>query len=143
MGTYIQSNHNLEDRVKELERKIDQNGDGHISKEELNNYLGNQRVDIERWKTEYKVLEDKYNKLLSNQGGRNYVSVSVLKDYIEEILKTDSNLKYIPDPLERRVYLTVMKTIMQSLETLFNTTTLEFLNHEITLNINPISSKKD
>ena len=49
----------------------------------------------------------------------------------------EANLRLIPDPLEKKIYLAVYKTIMKSLEGLFNTTSIDLLNHKISFLIEP------
>lgn len=70
----------------------------------------------------------------------NEISINALEKFIENaILKTDNNLQYIPDVLEKKIYLTVCKTIMKSLEIMCNTTNIELMGHKITFNINPLN----
>ena len=51
----------------------------------------------------------------------------------------DANNKYIPDVIEKKGYFTLYKTSLESLEQLCNTTSLDFMNHTITLCIEPNS----
>lgn len=139
---------------------MDNNNDGIITHSELESYVQNQinkqNNETEKWKLEYEKLREKYEILLdnishssnhqvnNNESRVNDVSTQALVDYIEsEIMNTDANLRFVPDPIERRIYLTVYKTIMKSLEGLFNTTSIDLLNHRITLNIQPKKENKE
>lgn len=134
----------------ELTDKIDSNNDGVITQNELENYVNQQlelsKSETEQWKEAYQKLNEEYENLLDRMREDqtkeleiSLVSPQALKDYIEsEVINTDANMRLIPDPLERRVYLTVYKTIMKSLEGLFNTTSVDVLNHRISFAIQPI-----
>jgi chromosome segregation ATPase len=141
----------LKDYFDTLSLKIDKNSDGVITKDELEAYVNRQlsqsKDEIEQWKNAYNNLNEKYETLLDQLRSEetrtievSQVSSQALKDYIKsEIIDSDANLKYVPDALERKVYLTVYKTIMKSLEGLFNTTSIDFLNHRVSFAIQPIS----
>ena len=130
--------------------QVDKNTDGVITHDELENYV-NAQMDLsnketEKWKNAYEKLHEKYDNLLDTLRLEetkvldiSQISTQALKDYVEsEVIGTDANIKLIPDPLERRVYLTVYKTIMKSLEGLFNTTSVDIINHRISFAIQPI-----
>ena len=139
-----------------LASAIDKNSDGKITKDELELYvtgkLGESNKEIEKWKQAYENLRDEYENLLDQIGNNNNnnkividngISTKGLKDYIEkEIMKSDANIKLIPDPLERKVYLTMYKTIMKSIEKLCNTTTIDLIGHQISFSIRPLSEDK-
>jgi len=137
-----------------LTNKIDNNDDGKISQSELEQYVQSQlnqsNQEVEKWKQAYELLHEKYealeDRIRSEQAQEvkiSQISNQALKDYIKsEIIETDANLKLIPDAAEKRIYLTLLKTIMKSLEGplegLFNTTSVDVLNHRISIAINPI-----
>ncbi len=141
----------LNEYFKQLASKIDQNSDGVITHEELESYVEKQikssKDEIEKWKSSYQTLHTKYEQLLDQLRDEetrtievSQISSQALKDYIKsEIINTDANLGLVPDALEKKIYFTVYKTIMKSLEGLFNTTSIDLLNHKISFAIQPIS----
>ena len=141
----------LNEYFKQLASKIDQNSDGVITHEELESYVEEQikssKDEIEKWKSSYQTLHAKYEQLLDQLRDEetrtievSQISSQALKDYIKsEIINTDANLGLVPDAIEKKIYLTVYKTIMKSLEGLFNTTSIDLLNHRISFAIQPIS----
>jgi len=152
IGNYI-TREELNDYFKNMTNAIDHNLDEVVTKKELEIYvqtqLINSKEEIENWKKSYELLQDRYDKLLdsikddtviSTRDIESSISTQALKEYIEkEILEDpDANLRLIPDPLERKIYLTVYKTIMKSLEKVCNTTSIDLLNHRLTFNINRI-----
>jgi hypothetical protein len=147
----------LNDYFKQIINAMDYNLDELVTKKDLELYvytqLKNSNEEIEKWKKSYELLQDRYDKLLDTVNSNSNtnpnlesrdihsnISIQSLKDYIEkEIMEDpDTNLRLIPDPLERKIYLTVYKTIMKSLEKVCNTTSIDLLNHRLTFNLNHI-----
>lgn len=138
----------LDHYFKMMSDKIDKNGDGVVSKTELELYVNsklNNNSETEKWKQAYEKLYDTHVDLLDQVKGdqpieiESNISEKALKDYIKtEIIDTDANLGLIPDALEKKIYLTVYKTIAKSLESLFNNTNLDTINHRVRISINPI-----
>ena len=138
--------------LSKLFLEIDKNRDDVITKDELDKYiskhLDNRIQDIEQCKFKYKMLEhnykllqEDYNRLNSEKidsTPKSTFSVASIKDYVEsEIMTSDANSKYIPDPIERKAYISIYKTIMESLTQLSNTTELTLLNHKVTIHLEP------
>lgn len=151
-GDRIITKNELDKYFELLSVKIDENSDGKIDKLELEKYVDEKlnfsKSEIEKWKTAYNKLEIEYNRLMDmikrNEQHSNieehdsYISVNTIKKYIkEEVMDTDANLKYVPDPLEKKIYLIVYKTLMKTLENLFNTTGVDFIGHRISIKIVP------
>ncbi len=154
----------LNDFFVQLANKIDKNSDGIISKDELETYVDTQlkasRDEVEVWKKSYETLHDKYDQLLDSYNNNSYnnnnsysdqqkpnltsnISQQALKDYIKnEIINTDANLSLVPDVLEKKIYLAVYRTVMKTLESLFNTTTIDLMNHQIKFAIQPIPQEE-
>ncbi len=130
-----------------LSDRIDQNNDGVISQKELDAYLSNQKEEIEHWKSQYDQINEKYEALLShvqnsvienNSSNISMISDNSLKEYIKnEIMDSRSNIKLIPDSIEKRAYLSVYRAMMRSIEAMCQTTTIDLLNHRITFKIVP------
>jgi len=139
----------LHNYFSQLTDKIDKNSDGIITRSELEWYVNTQiktgQEEVEKWKSSYETLHNNYEKLLDKLRSKekiiaeSNISSEALKEYIQtEIIDTDANLGLVPDILEKKIYLTVYKTIMKSLEGLFNTSSVDLLNHRISFSIYPI-----
>lgn len=136
-----------------LSEKIDKNNDGMISKDEVEEYVKEQlilsRDETDKWKKEYERMYNKYQELeekLRMEDARvlevSTISNKRLKEYIQsEILDTDNNNTWIPDPIEMRAYLTLYKTFLKSIEKLSEKTAFEILNHKISFAIQPVEPK--
>lgn len=137
-----------------LSSKIDQNNDGVVSKTELEGYVESKLKmsdkELEKWKHSYQVLFEEYETLKENlqmEEGRvlevSNISNRVLKDYIQnEIIDTESNIKMLPDVIERRLYLKLYKTMLKSIEKLSEKTAFDILGHRISFAIQPILEDK-
>lgn len=168
----------VEEEIKILKKELDRNRDNIVTKDELNHYfeilasridknkdnvithdeleiyvseqLEKSKQEIEKWKTAYKQIHNRYETLLDKLRDEetrtievSQISSQALKDYIKtEIIDTDTNLRLIPDPIEKKIYLTVYKTILKSLEGVFNTTSVDLLNHRVSFAIQPIPIEK-
>lgn len=172
MGSYLSTNNTLEEQVKKLQQDvvtkeelqkylanmIDKNSDGIITRDELEAYVTSQlssdqtlRKEYEELREKYIELHNEYEKLLdshvsvpreTNRDGT-FVSITALQDYIEsEIISTDANLKYVPDAIERKLYLTTYKTVLKSLEGLVKTTSVDIMNHRLSFTLQPINKEK-
>jgi hypothetical protein len=143
----------LHNYFSQLTDKIDKNSDGIITRSELEWYVNTQiktgQEEVEKWKSSYETLHNNYEQLLDKLRSKEKViaesniSSEALKEYIQtEIIDTDANLGLVPDILEKKIYLTVYKTIMKSLEGLFNTSSVDLLNHRISFSIYPIPAEE-
>jgi hypothetical protein len=133
----------LEKYISQLSYKIDKNSDEIVVQ---NKQLVESREEAKKWKNAYITLHTNYEKLLDDVRSRSLImepsniSSEAIKDYIKtEIIDTDANIGLIPDILEKKIYLTVCKTIMKSLESMSNTTSINLLNHKISFYIRPIN----
>ena len=137
--------------INTLSNKIDTNNNNQIDHDEIREYINSQLEktidETEKWKQAYENLHDKYEILLDNiisdnppEINESNISTKALKEYIQkEIIEdAEANLRLIPDKLERKIYLTVYKTIMKSVEGIFNTASVDVLNHRVTFNIQPV-----
>ncbi len=141
----------LAEYFNQLTDKIDTNNNNKIDQDEIRDYidqqLKNQTDETDKWKQAYENLHDKYEILLDNiirdtptENNESHISSKALQEYIQtEIIEdAEANLRLVPDKLERKIYLTVYKTIMKSVEGIFNTTSVDVLNHRVTFNIQPV-----
>ena len=140
----------MEQYFKSLTDKLDQDKDGIVSKEELEDYVKEQisitQEEVEKWRSAYNTIFKEYEDLkesLRVEEGRvlevSNISTRILKDYIQrEIIEDKSNIRMLPDPIERRLYLKIYKTILKSLEKISDKTALDILGHRISFAIQPI-----
>lgn len=139
--------------LSRLFQEIDKNRDDVITKNELDKYiskhLDGRMQEIEHCKYKYEMLlqdhqllQEDYNKLKTKsqtQLPQSTISISAVKDYVQnEIMSSDANSKYIPDPIERKAYISIYKTLLESLTQLSNSTTLNILNHKVTIHLEPL-----
>lgn len=162
MGNLFSSrNDNLvtKEELANLISSIDKNHDDVITKNEVKSYIDEQLYDktqeIQEWKLKYSnllldykmLLEENMIKTRDTQNEedvqKSTISVLALQDHIQnEILDSESNIKWVPDPIERRAYLTVYKSIMEAIQQLSNTTSLTILNHKVNLHVEPLEKYK-
>lgn len=62
-----------------------------------------------------------------------------LAEVVEQMLANkDINSKWIPDFVERRLYLNTLTLVMALLEEVLGTSEVSFLGHKLTFNVEPI-----
>ena len=115
----------------------------------------------EKYKDKYEDCKDKYDRLMTDylllqeefenqivprgiaDNNISHISLTAIKDHVDQnILATDANSKWVPDALERKAYISIYKSVLESILQLSNTSSLTSMNHKITMNIQPISSYK-
>lgn len=102
-----------------------------------------EQLRLERERYEELLARHRILQLEVNSGNKkklgSKISIDLLKEYIQtEILATSANSKYVPDPIESKVYLSVYQTFLETLLQLSNTTKIDLVNHELTFQITPI-----
>lgn len=197
MGNYLglptnDSNNNEE--IEELKKRlsnletIDKNGDGRISKEEIDIWMTDQKRDIVALE---RSIEDKYQKViqenqeykrqiaelecyvdtlkqtnkqlkvdiqnarklelagLPNTNNNNKLRLSEMSkarinEFVEELLNDENvNIKYFPDSIERKIYRNVFNILINLLDNVLDSTSVEFLGHKLTFDINPNDDDND
>lgn len=152
----------LDERIKTLQNAMDKNKDGTITHQELEEYVKNTltleqakyeqqlRKETEEknyWKEAYETL--RLSQTINNKDENrikqkeNIVSTEALRDYIENTVMVNNNMKYVPDAIEKRIYLSIYKNVLTSVQSLFDTAGIEALNHRITFNIVPANKTDD
>ena len=100
----------------------------------------------DRLMTDYLLLQEEFeNRVVPREVGisNNSISLTAIKDHVDQnILATDANSKWVPDALERKAYITIYKSVLESILQLSNTSSFTTLNHKITMNIQPMDSYK-
>ena len=66
------------------------------------------------------------------------ISPQVLEKYVQEILASDINLKWVPDSVEGKIYFSLLQTMLKLLEKGLSDTHIDLLGHRITMTIKPI-----
>jgi hypothetical protein len=86
---------------------------------------------------EAKQLKD----ALNGQNGLSEESKARLQQVVEQLLANkDINSRWIPDFIERRLYLNVLVLGIALLEEVLSKSEITFLGHKITLQLTPIES---
>lgn len=153
--SYFQYEEHLNEIIKEKVKKYVVKELKELKESETNKESEKNKENIEEWKSKYLSLLSDYEILKMENKQReintsnntntntntniNSISITALKDYIEnEILSTEANSKYIPDAIERRAYLTIYKTVLETFLQLSNNTNLTLLNHKIGIHLEPL-----
>lgn len=63
----------------------------------------------------------------------------VLQEFIKEKLLKDPSMNnsYLPDPLEKEIYFSILNSVMIHMKKITETIHIEFLDHTITIQIQP------
>lgn len=176
-GLFSKSNSGVEDlfaRISELEKHIDENisvrlasmeeyadadGDGVVTREEMENYLAIQiqsrESDIITLKEKYQAEKDKYRALKKQFDDLkdgilaenpdiatlpiSTISKKRIQDYVDELMSTsEGNLDMVPDMIERPLKVKKYKTMLELIEQISRTTTFEIAGHKIQISISPL-----
>jgi len=156
----LYAEYNIENRLKELESHADLDGDGIVTREEMETYMATKlqlreaelielRDALEKEKSEHIHIREKYEELreLYTSDNPEKVSVSrisgkVIKRFIEEQLEDpDHNWKNVPDIVEKPVKLAEYKASLELIEHLFSMGYFDIAGHRIQGTIKPISEK--
>lgn len=185
-----------DDEVKELKKRlvhldsIDRNGDGIITREELSQWMKQQKTDMDYFQRKVedqisakyqkelidkdneikelsrqvqalkninKMLETQKSKVIENYavsgGGKprelvkrksrlDEVSKKRVDEFVEKILADENvNIKYLPDFVERQIYKNVFNLMINLLDNVLETTTISFLGHKMTIDIDPVTEE--
>lgn len=67
------------------------------------------------------------------------VEIDNIKNIVTDILKKkNANLTFLPDSIEAEIYENILLIAIEHVKKVLSTTRIEFLGHEITLNIKPL-----
>lgn len=71
------------------------------------------------------------------------ISSDQVYQFVAKMLQNkDLNLSFVPDSLEAKIYEKILTMTIQELHQILATVKIQFLNQEITIHMNPISSNK-
>ena len=185
LPSYDSSNQEIEElkqRLSTLET-IDKNGDGKLSKDEMDAWITSQKKDLVAFE---KSIDDKYQQVIQeNQGYKGKItelecyidtlkhtneelktniqhmrkreleglsgtdseskklrlseaSKAKINEFVDELLNDKNvNIKYLPDFVEKQIYRNVFNILINLLDNVFETTSIEFMGHKLTFDINP------
>ena len=69
------------------------------------------------------------------------VSNEKINDFIDKLLKTDTNIKYLPDFVERQIYQNILTMGLNILDDMLETTSIQFVGHEIKFDLRTAESE--
>ena len=144
---------NQKEDIKEFKKVLETQIRDKIEKEELKKLtdakyeIAELRKQIDSLKAINKILKDKMNSdgVQFNQEAYNQKVSDLLKlskirinQFVEKILEDENvNIKYLPDFVERQIYRNVFTILINLLENILETTSIKFLGHNLTFDINP------
>ena len=81
--------------------------------------------------------------LFSNTKKTEEISSDQINQFVAKMLQNkDVNLSFVPDSMEAKIYEKLLTMTIQELHQILATVKIQFLNQEITIHMNPISSNK-
>jgi cell division septum initiation protein DivIVA len=63
------------------------------------------------------------------------ISKDKINEYVDKLLLTGANSKYLPDFVEKQLYQNIITLGIQILDDMLNTTSIKFVGHEITFDL--------
>ena len=150
----------LEARLESLESKADLNGDGTVSRQEMETYMATQlklREDelirlnqenealkdaLEKAHERYEVLLDKVRSGDTACIQSSKVSSAAIDDQIQKWLDDPhTNFGWIPDRAERFAYKKMLSSMLGGMEKLFESFALEFMGHRMMITMQPTKNQ--
>lgn len=137
----------IENRLLQLETKLDKNQDGVVSRSELEEAYHKTQQELELYKNLYLEVNEKYEKLkdekhLTYTESESYVSDRALTNYIKREMEK-SNIPYLYDPAEEQLKKLPMKLFLESMEGLSRRFSFEYAGHKIKFIIEPENNSED
>lgn len=160
----------IEARMNKLESAADLDGDGFVTRAELERYtsrelelrdseillLRNEKIrlekDIDCALDENKRLQKAYDELYKRHEtfvetvtvGENTsqtVSNAAIEKFVDELLVDPNiNIYMLPDSIEKPLYMNTLKIFLGIIQKMFNNTSLDIIGHQVTMNLEPIKS---
>jgi len=161
MGSFHSTTKRLDEIEKSL-RKIDVNGDGVVSKKELETAIKNIKTsddhilklknEVEKYKREYNSLKEKHDnvcKTIDDIKDGNIESHKVkigssindkaVEDFVDDIINDpNTNIYGVPDILEREIYKKTIKSILIGAEKIFENSSIDIIGHKIQFVMRPV-----
>ena len=63
-----------------------------------------------------------------------------IEEIVDKMLKGSANSEFIPDIVERSIYVNVLKLVVQAVDEIVDSTSIRILGHEIKLDMKPLES---
>jgi len=128
-------------------------GNNNISYSEANNYDYEEKKDIEIKRSIEEIdMEQLENKIINNikplmikiiKSKKNpdfnhKLSSDIINEYVQKLINDENiNIDYLPNFIEKTIYKNIFTILIGVINNLIDTTEIKFLNHNITLNIEP------
>jgi len=144
-------------RLKKLERFADANGDGKVTRDEMESYMAMQlklredelirlRHELDRVREEYDTLSKTHDDTLTkiHEGRTDEIQSSAVSDraidkFVDDIIADpNTNIYGFPDKLERAMYRKSAKMTLVGLEKVFENIALEVIGHRIRISMQPL-----
>lgn len=118
----------------------------------LNQNIDNLQKEIETLRSVNRELENNLhnkNKIIQKLGANiesnddvkelvNMLSKEQINIYVEEMLANEeTNIKYLPDVVERQIYRNMFKLTLKMLNKIMNSVSFEMINHKMSINMIP------
>lgn len=148
---------NLEERLKFLESHADLDGDGTVTRQEMEIYMATQlklredelihlshenkalKESLDRADQRYEALLDKVRKGDTACIQSSKVSNAAIERQVQEWLKDPhTNFSFIPDRAEMFAYKKMLAAMLGGMEKLFEGVALEFIGHRLQVTMQPI-----
>lgn len=93
-----------------------------------------QRADMDRLVSALKNGDKNVNSTEHNT--KMSISLAEIDKIVEDMIKNEKvNIKYLPDFIEKRIYMNVFRVLMNVIQQISSTTKMEFLGHELNLQL--------
>lgn len=165
MGNKNTKNEDLEDlrvRLERIEREADLDGDGVVTKAELQKWSANElhakdteitflraelaeaRQKNKRWEGLYKKLHERYEELQGTvakgevRPANESISTTAVEAFVDELLEDPNiNIYMLPDSVERPIYVNTLKMVLSMLQKTLNKTNLDIIGHQFKVVMEP------
>lgn len=161
-GPSIQSRlESIEESLRQANSRADTNGDGVVSRKEMESYLSSQlqvredellrlRNELERVQNEYEALSKKHSKLISDLSNdsvadsndlsivKSKVSDEAIESFVQSLIDDPNvNIHGFPDRIEKAMYKRLTKMALVSLEKTIDNVSFEMIGHKVQLVMRP------
>ena len=155
MGIFQSTNKRL-NIIEESIRKIDVNGDGIVTKNEMKlaidgikaseEHVTKLKQELNNTKKEYQLLQSKYVdicKKINNDDEKDFHTDSIIKEeLIEEIVNDiindpETNIHGVPDFIEKQIYKKTLKAMLVGIGKICDESSIDILGHKIEFVMRP------
>lgn len=115
-----------------------------IEIEKLNNNIQAITTENVNLKANVQVTQDNNNLSLATMTKEqlHVATKNHVKKFVDDILADpDTNISWLPDVVERKLYINIITVAMKSLETVLETSSVNFLSHKLKFVVDPVVEK--